>query len=179
MVESLARRIGDHVTSSGKPLAFPPASEDCMQEAEGRLGFSIPPLLKLCYLKVGNGGFGPGYGLIGVRGGYESDFGTLVETYEQLKGDYASQGMSWEVGLLPFCEWGCGTFSCVDCGRSRHAISQFEDFEVRPRAYTLSEFFEMWLGGTDILSHGASARAGVRVINPFTGKPTVIRRRTQ
>ncbi len=115
MPESLIPRIRDHVLALPKPLAFPPASEESLQEAEHRLGYSIPALLRLCYLNVANGGFGPAYGIIGVSGGYESHFGNLVETYEQLKGDSALQGLQWNEGLLPFCEWGCGIFSCVDC----------------------------------------------------------------
>jgi len=34
------------------------------EASELALGFSVPELLKLVYERVGNGGFGPGYGLI-------------------------------------------------------------------------------------------------------------------
>ena len=177
MLESLVSRIKDHALSLPEPPAFPPASEESVLEAERRLGFPIPTLLKLCYLRVANGGFGPGFGIIGVSRGCESDFGTLVETYEQLKGDYASQDLQRNVALLPFCEWGCGIFSCVDCRQAQHAVSVFEDFQVWPQDFGLLEFFEMWMAGVEILSHGVAEWEELKIINPFTGQPTSVRRR--
>jgi len=41
------------------------------QEAEQLAGVPLPPLLRRLFLEVGNGGFGPGYGVLGLRGGYE------------------------------------------------------------------------------------------------------------
>jgi hypothetical protein len=43
-----------------------PVSETEICAAEEALGFRLPPLLRQLYLEIGNGGFGPGYGLIGV-----------------------------------------------------------------------------------------------------------------
>jgi hypothetical protein len=57
------------------------------------LGFPLPPLLRELYTQVGNGGFGPGYGIFGLEGGYIdpdiiNDFqgGTLVEWYFSFRG---------------------------------------------------------------------------------------------
>jgi len=36
------------------------------EASEQALGFSVPELLKLVYQRVRNGGFGPGYGLMGL-----------------------------------------------------------------------------------------------------------------
>ena len=41
----------------------PPVSESDLVRAEALLGFGLPPLLRQLYLHVGNGGYGPGYGL--------------------------------------------------------------------------------------------------------------------
>ncbi|EFH82016.1 SMI1/KNR4 family protein [Ktedonobacter racemifer] len=51
-------------------LAFPPATQQQIMETEQKLGFSLPPLLRLLYTEVANGGFGPGYGILGAEGGY-------------------------------------------------------------------------------------------------------------
>ena len=65
-------------------LAFPSATEEQLQETEEWLGFPLPPLLRLLYTRVANGGFGPGYGITGVIGGcpLEDDMGNgLIDAY--------------------------------------------------------------------------------------------------
>nr|MBA2679119.1 hypothetical protein [Ktedonobacteraceae bacterium] len=42
--------------------AFPPATEQQILETEQHLGFPLPPLLRLLYIQIANGGFGPGHG---------------------------------------------------------------------------------------------------------------------
>src|SRR3954464_14202084 len=43
------------------------ASHDAVAEAEAALAHPLTPLLRRLYLEVGNGGFGPGYGVLGDR----------------------------------------------------------------------------------------------------------------
>jgi len=47
-------------------LAFPTATEQPIRETEQQLGFPLPPLLRLLYTQIANGGFGPGTGLLGL-----------------------------------------------------------------------------------------------------------------
>ncbi len=56
-------------------LAFPPATEEQLQETEALLGFALPPLLRLLYTGIANGGFGPGYGIIGALEGFPLEGG--------------------------------------------------------------------------------------------------------
>ncbi len=51
-------------------FAYPPATDEQLATCAARLGFALPPVLRALYLQVANGGFGPGDGLIGVRGGH-------------------------------------------------------------------------------------------------------------
>lgn len=51
-------------------FAFLPATKQQILETEQLLGFSLPPLLRLLYTQMANGGFGPGNGIIGAIGGY-------------------------------------------------------------------------------------------------------------
>lgn len=51
-------------------LAFPPATEQQIRETEQQLGFPLPQLLRLLYTQIANGGFGPGFGIIGAVNGY-------------------------------------------------------------------------------------------------------------
>jgi SMI1-KNR4 cell-wall len=179
--ESLVTRIKGYVASQPRPITFPPSSENDVGEAEKRLGFSIPPLLKSIYLEVGNGGFGPGRGrsIIGVKGGYASDFGTLVETYKQLKDDFTLERNEWIVSLLPFCEWGCNIFTCVNCNEPNYQIYLFEEGDVSLKQYTLQDFFEMWIGSVDILSYEGPAGETAEVTNPFTGEMSRVTKRRQ
>lgn len=69
-------------------FAFPKASEQQIKETEQPLGFSLPPLLRLLYTQIANGGFGPGYGIIGAKNGYPG--------VDHLPGDIARR-YQWEV----------------------------------------------------------------------------------
>lgn len=171
MESEIIGRIAAHV--GGEKIAV--ASEDAVRLAEAQLGFAIPELLKSIYLNVANGGFGPGYGIIGVTGGHSSDLGTLVETYNEVTRGAGYLGLKWNPRLLPFCGWGDNIFSCVDCSNPGNPIFRSDECEARPVNYGLEDFFEMWLDGRDLVSQGATSRRTVQLTNPFTGKKTRVR----
>jgi hypothetical protein len=62
-------------TASKPEFAFPPATEEQLHETEEALGFPLPPLLRLLYTRIANGGFGPGYGIIGAIDGFPLEDG--------------------------------------------------------------------------------------------------------
>jgi SMI1 / KNR4 family (SUKH-1) len=180
MDESLVLKLKANAISQGHGREFAPTSEAAIEETERSLGFPMPVLLKLLYLRVANGGIGPNrWGtIIGLREGYASDFGTLGQTYEQLKHDYELDGSTWPHGLLPFCEWGCNIFSCVDSGQVEHPISLFEEGRKTPQTYTLEDFFRLWLEGVDILAYRLQSVKHADITNPFTGDKTRVSRRS-
>src|SRR4051794_32468599 len=56
--------------AAGQPFTvFPPVSAAQVCDAEAALGFPLPALLRDIYVKIGNGGFGPGCGLFGLQSG--------------------------------------------------------------------------------------------------------------
>jgi hypothetical protein len=175
---SFVSMIRDHLKSQSKPLPFPPVTERDIEQAEKSLGFAIPPLLKSCYLKIGNEGFGPSYGILGLAGGYASDYGTLVEFYHLMRSDHQRAGSEWKPGLLLFCEFGCNIFTCVDCNQSQYPVSVFEEGEVWPPSYTLEDFFKRWIAGKDLISDGVETES-IEIINPFTHKPTRLKKRVR
>jgi hypothetical protein len=97
-----------------KPI--PPAATKALQVAEPALGFQLPDLLRAIYLNVGNGGFGPEYGIIGTKGGFKLEKCSLESCYQrmlQLKKE--NPVWRWPERLLPLANYGCGMWSCVDC----------------------------------------------------------------
>ena len=73
LIERIRERVADPLRAVDAaawvrpmPAVAPPASPEEVAAAEASLGFELPPLLRRLYLEVGNGGFGPAYGLEGV-----------------------------------------------------------------------------------------------------------------
>src|SRR5512140_527975 len=69
---------------SNPPQMKAPATPEQMAATEAVLGFALPPLYRQILSEIGNGGFGPGYGLFGVQGGHvDFDQRSLIEVYRQ------------------------------------------------------------------------------------------------
>lgn len=170
MASSTLELIKMHMENTGVPSRFPPASIDSIRNAELILGFQFPPLLRECYLQIGNGGFGPGYGIVGVEGGQVTeDIGNVIDLYNALKKCAEWDGKQWKNGLLPFCDWGCLMYSCVDCNDPQYCMYMREE-HLAPQSYNLGCFFRMWIDGVDILTMAKSEQAEIEWRNPFTGK---------
>lgn len=126
------------------------ASEEMILASEQRLGFGIQPLLRELYLKIGNGGFGPGSDVFGVEGGRPSSFGHLAETYSILIG-YALNDPhppdGWHKKLLPFVEYGCNEWGVVDCSNGDIYYLDNETEELLNQGYQISDYFQMWIDG--------------------------------
>ena len=82
MLESLIKRVA--LRSSERrtqidmgnlsvPKIAVPLDETNARASEKQLGFALPNLLTQLYSSIGNGGFGPGYGMLGVVGGAADD----------------------------------------------------------------------------------------------------------
>lgn len=138
--------------------ARPPASLEQIAASEAVLGFALPPLLRRIYLEVANGGFGPGYGVLGVEGGFV-DYAdqTAVGWHQALDGRGVDGEEAWPPALA-FCSWGCLVYSVVEA-RPPYAVS-YVDFSgddetlVEPvfiaHKPTLELWFEDWLAGRDL-----------------------------
>ena len=128
---------------------------------ERRLGFTLPPLMKRVYAEIGNGGFGPGYGLIGLTNGVPDDTGETGPTiYESFRSaDPNEPNWEWPNGLLPICHWGCAILSCVDCADPNFRMRIF-DPNVHDGDDWVDSFFEespgfemwirAWASGVDL-----------------------------
>jgi hypothetical protein len=159
----------------------PPVSTATMAEAEALLRQTIPPLLRDAYLHVGDGGFGPGYGLLHLLTNEADPGETIVELHAAFTAtDPDDHSWAWPTSLLPFCEWGCAIRSCVDASSPDGGVITFDPGTRGPgepmslvfaQTHTsLREWFSDWLAGVDlwkIMYEPDPARARVG-INPFT-----------
>ena len=159
-----------------------PLDESTVTGVEQQLGLRLPSILRAVYRKVGNGGFGPGYGLLPlVPDGTKPDTETAVGLYETFCGSDPQQPTwEWPRHLLPFCEWGCAVRSCVDCSSSGGSVITFDPNALAPGAAMSSVFarthasidawFQDWIAGVkiwDLMFEPDESRA-IQLVNPFT-----------
>jgi hypothetical protein len=130
LIERLKERVKDPSRASDEGLAevYPPVKARAVAAAERDLGFRLPELLRAIYTQVGNGGFGPAYGFLGLEGGATDEDGdTLVGVYRSLQ-ELAEENSfwNWPDGLLPLCRLGCGMYACLDCDSARAPVVVFD-----------------------------------------------------
>jgi SMI1/KNR4 family protein SUKH-1 len=107
---------------------YPPLTRAAIDAAEARLGFAVPKDVRELYEQIGNGGFGPAYGLLGLAGGALQEEGLdAVGVYERnLASDPDDPLWIWPPKLLPLVHLGCAMFLCVDCGDAGGRVVWFE-----------------------------------------------------
>jgi hypothetical protein len=120
LIQRLQERNADRGGATGGHLRpkkpIPPAAAKDLQAAERALGFTLPELVRAMYLQVANGGFGPEYGIVGIKGGFKLDKHSLESCYEgMLELEEENSEWRWPKGLLPLANYGCGMWACVDC----------------------------------------------------------------
>lgn len=122
----------------------------------------FPPLLKKLYSEIGNGGWGPGYGLLGLTGGATDDVGdTAVQSYlARRRVNNKDPLWQWPSGLLPICHWGCAIYSCIDCQRpsfpmvcfdpNAHDDSSNWSDAFYPEGVGFDRWIKLWAEGHDL-----------------------------
>jgi hypothetical protein len=166
-VESLIERIRARI-AGGRPCDLPgewlpvqpPAGPAALADAEARLGFPLPDLLRQLYTEVGNGGYGPAFGLLPVSAASlgpdppaEAEF-DLVGQYQWLRtaGPGRVGGTGWRPGLVPAFYLGCTVFEFVDClapGGPVVPLDLGAETEPCPPVPSLAARLEMWLSGAE------------------------------
>lgn len=167
----LIDRVATHVKSGittptgSSYIIAPPATLASIANDEQTLGFALPPLLKQLYLTIGNGGWGPSYGLLGLIGSEDEDSRTAVSEYMARRGSTLSEISSdpswhWPERMLPICDWGCAIFSCIDCSKPKFAMMAFDPGHHKDGGDWSDAFFsedltfegwiELWVEGHDL-----------------------------
>jgi hypothetical protein len=142
--------------------ACPPCDSRTITSAESELHFRLPDTLRAIYESVANGGFGPGYGVMGLAGGFTDDLGnTVVSLYKAYcEPDPDDPSWSWREGHLPFCHWGCGVYSVVECLTPGNPVLFVDpsardegatiDSVTRPHKASFDDWIRDWLSGKDL-----------------------------
>jgi hypothetical protein len=176
LIRGVARRAQNPETRTdyadrGAPQLAPPASATALLEAEIELGFAMHPLHRRLLAVVGNGGFGPGDGLIGIRGGRLDDRGrSIIELRNDLWTSARMAGLPPHV--LALCDWGDAIWSCLDEQTGR-VLTLTED-GLTETADTLSMWLSHWCSGISLFGRMFEVETRT-AINPFTKQMITIR----
>lgn len=168
LLAALRARIADRARATEgsdivRPTIFPPATDEEITVTEQALGFPLPPLLTRIYREVGNGGFGPGYGLVGVEHGARDDGDTLADLYYGFRQPHAIDPVwNWPERLVPLAHLGCAMYACVDCRRPQGSVVWWEPNPrgpgeplgrfLIPVADSLDAWLWLWLRDADWMS---------------------------
>lgn len=118
-----------------------PAPLTKLQEAEQGLGFELPESLKAIYMQVGDGGFGPGYGLLPIH--------LIVDEYVRAR-DHSAL---WPEMMLPITDTEAEQY-CIRSPRGEVWRFDFEKLDeddgnlpdcFLPVADSIAEWLEGWL----------------------------------
>ncbi|MGH9720231.1 MAG: SMI1/KNR4 family protein [Bryobacteraceae bacterium] len=152
--EELVARIkelaNDPKRRTGSAQMFPhPVARRAVEDAETRMGFQLPALLKRLWTEVGNGGFGPGYGLFGVNLAPSSELSmSIPNVYLQ---SVADESYGWPKNLVLVCEWGCANYSAVDCSTPEGEIVNVSgEMDLKPTRSSFAQWMQDWVDGVDL-----------------------------
>jgi hypothetical protein len=130
-----AESLFAHMNEPADQPLPPPAAPADVDTAERALGFALPAVLRRVYTEVANGGFGPGYGLVGLPGGWTAEHGeSIVELYRTYSDDSfeGEFGAPWPGGLVPVCDLGDGVLACVDTTHPDGRVVAFDFEQIDP-----------------------------------------------
>jgi hypothetical protein len=132
----------------GQPLP-PPVPRKVVETAETQIGFRFPALLDRLWTEVGNGGFGPGYGLFGVNIEPSSELSmSIPNIYLQ---SIADESYGWPKKLVLICDWGCAYYSAIDCSTPEGEIVKvLGELEPRPTGFSFARWMQDWVDGVDL-----------------------------
>jgi hypothetical protein len=129
LIDDIRAASRQHPTLAGPPRPEPPASAGELAAFEQGVGFQLPEIWRRIYTEVGDGGFGPGYGLLGLISGAKSDDGhSALELYRVFteEEDPDDPEFRWPKGLVPVCHWGCAIYSCLDLTKPETPVVRFD-----------------------------------------------------
>lgn len=162
LIASIARRALDPKTRTDRTDVSLPDIGERLSEAvvsaiERELGLTFPDTLRRLYTEIGDGGFGPGNGFLGMNSASSPDDDTVVDLYQSFHGpDLSDSTWKWPDGLLLVSDWGSAIRTGVVCATGRivvfdpnlHDSDWAETF--LDQGCTLDEWLQKWCDGVDL-----------------------------
>jgi hypothetical protein len=178
LIEAIRLRALDPTTRTDWAVNAPTelarrATEDEIAEVERALEYSLHWFHRRLLLDVGNGGYGPGDGLIGLPGGRTDDEGRTVVELQALVAVVEGHG-GLVRNIVPLWDWGDGAWACMD-EETGHVLVA-DDSGITDSGVSLQTCMVEWVAGRDVTERffAFEDRSG---INPFSGKPMTARMR--
>jgi SMI1 / KNR4 family (SUKH-1) len=150
-----------------RQIASPPVTVEELAQAEVQLGFELPTFLRRLYLEVGDGGFGPGYGLFPLNA-HNPSTDSLVTAYLGMRSmsqkdidehwaDEEVKPSLWPERVLMICDWGCNIYSCLNCSSPDLPILRMDSnvnfmVEWAIEASSLQQWLETWEDGKPLFA---------------------------
>jgi hypothetical protein len=158
-LDSIIAQIQEKLRKLPENNKIPPVlTLEQIKAAEQLLGFPLPELLRQLYLYIGNGWFGPGFGiypLVSNRNYYgvneeeweeNSDwlYDSIVSSYLAYKRTTSDEHGEWREGMIPLCYYGCCVDSVMDCFTEEGTIWGMDANKLypQPEAKSLREWLE-------------------------------------
>ncbi len=147
-------------------FAFPPLTEEQVDQAEATLGFPLPSVLRTLHTRLANGGFGPHCGFFRLTGEPSVNDRMVVERYQDLAErctffDLEDQVQPdeerifadsvWPRYVVPICDEGCGNNFCLDTttGHLLHfGLWEANEYRLTYVAGSLEQWLQAWLEET-------------------------------
>ncbi|GGJ24237.1 SMI1/KNR4 family protein [Deinococcus roseus] len=151
------RATDEHLDPGWTPpishVASPVLTPERLFELEQEMGSGLPELLRQVYTQVGEGNFGPGYGLMPFKDHkYTSSSAAVLPLYQS----FLEKG--WPEHLLMFCCWGCTIYSVINLQTEQVGVLDLEGWDESTPAEdcifwqksSLQDWFEAWLAGENL-----------------------------
>ncbi|WP_367321382.1 SMI1/KNR4 family protein [Streptomyces sp. HUAS ZL42] len=157
-IEQLLARVETKARNTrpwGWPTLPDPVDAATLARAEASLGFRLPSLLAELYVRIGDGGFGPEYGLLPLLDNPPAGESAAVSQYlANRESGRKDPDWPWPEGVLPISHWGCAMYACVDCRSPEATVLLFEpNAGESDRAWFvdspgLADWLRAWVDGT-------------------------------
>jgi hypothetical protein len=141
-----------------------------IQAGQRAMGCCLYPLHRRLFEEIGNGGFGPGDGLIGLPGGALDVNGRSIVELKSIL--WLDRDTPLPPAIIPLCDWGNGMWSCIDSNTG--AILTLSEFGFKEMGQNFHSWLEDWVHGTDIWQRMVILENRT-MVDPFTKQARVIK----
>jgi hypothetical protein len=159
LVEALRRRLKDPSRRTGADLEpvplLPVATSEELDAAEAAIGRPLPHVLRLVLEQVANGGFGPGYGLLGVGPtGHRINLasGEVDLNLPDFHRFHLGHDPGWDRDQLVILDWGDVIWGTVSLSTGlvstfRGDTDTYEAQHLEPQGVDLETWLMRWARG--------------------------------